>query len=509
VLIAVGTNEEIAKFIGPLTKTLELQGAMVLPGLIDSHAHLHSLGENLATLNISDVKSFNEVVAVVAARAKTSKPGDWIIGGRWDNTRWADNSFPVHDILSKVSPNNPVYLTRIDGNSALVNAKALELAGINKDRPNPQGGVIVRDDEGFPTGLLINSAMNLVKELFPQEPLDKRIEKFRQAVTYCNQNGLTGIQEAGVGPQEIELYKNLIDSRDLNIRLYAMLGEQEVPVLDVDLESYFKKNRIDNYGNHMLKVRSVKLFFDGALGSRGAAFFEPYADDPDNYGLLRVTPEYITKVSKAALAAGMGVNTHCIGIKGNRLCLDAYELALNDFPNTDHRFRIVHAQVVRQEEIDLFTKLEVIPAMMPTHCTSDMRFVEDRIGEERTKFAYAWRSFIDAGHPIPCGSDFPVESVNPLYGIYSAVTRQDHNGLPENGWHPEQRMTIQEAIKGFTIWPAYSAWQEDLLGSIEVGKLADITILDKDLLTIEPKEILKTKVLATIVGGQIKYLSTK
>jgi len=258
----------------------------------------------------------------------------------------------------------------------------------------------------------------------------------------------------------------------------------------------------------MLKVKSVKLFFDGALGSRGAAFFEPYADDPSNIGLLRITPEYITKVAKAALAAGMGVNTHCIGIRGNRLCLDAYGEALKDYPDVDHRFRIEHAQIVRAEDIELFTELGVIPAMQPTHCTSDMRFIAERTGEERAKYSYAWRSFIDAGHKIPCGSDFPVESVNPLYGIYSAVSRQDHQGMPENGWHPEQKMTIEEAIKGFTIWAAYGAWQEDVLGSIEVGKMADITILDKDLLTIEPEDILTTKVLATIVGGDVKYINS-
>jgi predicted amidohydrolase YtcJ len=285
-----------------------------------------------------------------------------------------------------------------------------------------------------------------------------------------------------------------------------MLGEQEVPVLDIDLEPYFKANRIDNYGNHMLKVKSVKLFFDGALGSRGAAFFEDYSDDPGNNGLLRITPGYITKVSKAALAAGMGVNTHCIGIRGNRLCLEAYGEALKNYPETDHRFRIEHAQVVRPEDIELFTELGVIPSMQPTHCTSDMRFIEQRIGSERSEYSYAWRSFIDAGHKIPCGSDFPVESVNPLYGIYAAVTRQDHNGWPEEGWHPEQRMTMEEAIKGFTIWAAYAAWQEDILGSIEVGKLADLTVLDKDLLSIEPKEILETKVLATIVGGEARYI---
>ncbi len=504
--IAIGSNSKIEKYIGPYTKTMEMDGAMVLPGLIDAHAHLHSLGDKLASLNISDCTSFAKVVSTVEGKVQTVKQGEWIIGGRWDHTRWEENAFPVHDDLSKVSPNNPVYLTRVDGNSAFVNGKALELAGISKETPDPVGGKIIRKANGEPTGVLINRAMNLVKDLFPELTINEKAKRFQDAVIHCNRMGLTGVHEAGVGLKEIDIYKRLIDLGRMNIRLYAMLGEQEVPVLDIDLEPYFKAQRLDNYGNNMLKVRSVKLFFDGALGSRGAAFFEDYTDDPGNNGLLRITPEYITKVSKAALAAGMGVNTHCIGIRGNRLCLDAYQEALKDYPDVDHRFRIEHAQIVRQEDIELFTELDVIPAMQPTHCTSDMRFIEERTGVERAKYSYAWRSFIDAGHKIPCGSDFPVESVNPLYGIYSAVTRQDHEGLPEGGWHPEQKMTMKEAIKGFTIWAAYGAWQEDILGSIEVGKMADMTILDKDLLTIEHKEILETKVVATIVGGELKYM---
>jgi predicted amidohydrolase YtcJ len=252
-------------------------------------------------------------------------------------------------------------------------------------------------------------------------------------------------------------------------------------------------------------VRSIKLFFDGALGSRGAAFFEPYADDPTNSGLLRITPDYIYTVSKAALEADMGVNTHCIGIRGNSLCLDAYERALKENPKEDHRFRIEHAQIVRPGDVERFISLGVIPAMQPTHCTSDMTFVEERVGADRAEGAYAWRWFIEGGLPIPCGSDFPVESTNPLLGIYAAVTRQDPSGWPEGGWHPTQRMTIQEAIRGFTIWAAYGAFQEDVLGSIQVGKYADFTILDKDILESDPKEILATVAVCTIVAGKIRY----
>lgn len=504
-IVFVGGNQDIEDYIYPNTTVIDCQGKLVLPGLIDAHAHLHSLGEELTHLNITDTQSFEEIIDRVAKRVKMSEPGDWILGGRWDQNDWEDTSFPVHDALSAVSPENPVYLTRIDGNAAFANARALELAGITKETPDPFGGVIVRKPDGEPTGVLVNRAMNGVMAKIPQDTEELFREKFLKAVNACLRVGLTGVHEAGVGPRAISLYKELIDAGQLKLRVYAMLGEETDLPQDIDLGEYFKTHRIEEYGDFMLSVRSVKLFFDGALGSRGAAFFEPYADDPANSGLLRITPEYVYTVSKAALAADMGVNTHCIGIRGNRLCLDAYGKALKENPKQDHRFRIEHAQIVGPEDVERFAALGVIPSMQPTHCTSDMYFVEERIGPERAKGAYAWRWFIDAGLPVPCGSDFPVESNNPLLGIYAAVTRQDPSGWPEGGWHPSQRMTIQEAIKGFTIWAAYGAFQEDVLGTIEVGKYADFTVLDRDILQSNPEEILATKAVCTVVAGKIRY----
>ena len=506
-IVFIGSNEEAEKYIYPNTTVLTLDGKLVLPGLIDAHAHLHSLGEELTYLNITGTTSYQQIINKVAVRVKAAKPGTWITGGRWDQNDWEDKAFPAHDPLSAVSPENPVYLNRIDGNAAFANQKALEIAGITDDTPDPVGGVIVRDENGEATGVLVNRAMNLVTEKIPPDSDDQRRQKFLKAVRSCLEVGLTGVHEAGVGPQEIAMYRDLIDTGQLNMRVYAMLGDEKDLPLDVDLVDFFKKHRIEKYGHHMLSVGSIKLFFDGALGSRGAAFFEPYEDDPDNSGLLRITPEYIYEISKAALQADMGVNTHCIGIRGNRLCLQAYEKAFLESPKTDHRFRIEHAQIIEREDVKKFVDVGVIPAMQPTHCTSDMYFVEDRVGKERAKGAYAWRWFIDAGLVIPCGSDFPVESNNPLLGIYAAVTRQDVKGWPEGGWLPEQRMTIEEAIKGFTIWAAYAAFQEDVLGSIELGKYADFTVLDKDILEIEPEEILTTKVAFTIVAGKIRYRS--
>jgi predicted amidohydrolase YtcJ len=506
-IVFVGSNEEVQDFIYPNTTVIDCDEKLVLPGLIDAHAHLHSLGEELTYLNVTGTRSFAEIIDRVAKRVKTSEPGEWIVGGRWDQNDWEDTSFPVHDDLSAVSPDNPVYLTRVDGNAGLANGKALELAGITKNTPDPFGGVFVRKADGEPTGVLVNRAMNGVIAKIPEDTEEQFREKFLKAVNACLRMGLTEVHEAGVGPRAIALYKELIDAGQLKLRVYAMLGEEKDLPQDIDLVEYFRTHRLEEYGDFMLSVRSIKLYFDGALGSRGAAFFEPYADDPSNQGLLRITPDYIYTISKAALEAGMGVNTHCIGIRGNSLCLDAYERAFKENPKEDHRFRIEHAQVVRPEDVERIVSLGVIPAMQPTHCTSDMSFVEERIGPERAEGAYAWRWFIDAGLPIPCGSDFPVESANPLLGIYAAVTRQDPSGWPEGGWHSSQRMTIQEAIKGFTIWAAYGAFQEDVLGSIEVGKYADFTILDKDILESDPKEILATKTVYAIVAGKIRYRS--
>jgi predicted amidohydrolase YtcJ len=506
-IVFVGTNRKVEKYIYPNTTVLDCTGKCILPGLVDAHAHLHSLGEELTALNVTGTKSYQEIIDRVAARAEKIQPGEWIVGGRWDQNDWDDKAFPIHDPLSAVSPHNPVYLTRIDGNAGFANLKALEMAGIDKDTPDPFGGVIVRKRNGEPTGVLVNRAMNAVLAKIPEASEDRYREKFLKAVNSCLRVGLTGVHEAGVGPRAIAMYKDLIDHDQLKIRVYAMLGEEKDLPLDIDLVQYFTNNRIEEYGKHMLSVKSIKLYFDGALGSRGAAFFEPYADDPENSGLLRVNPEYITQISRAALKADMGVNTHCIGIRGNSLCLDAYERAFKENPKKDHRFRIEHAQIVRKADVQRFASLGIIPAMQPTHCTSDMSFVEARVGTLRSEGAYAWRWFLEAGLVIPCGSDFPVESNNPLLGLYAAVTRKDLQGWPEGGWHAEQCMTIEEALKGFTIWAAYAAFQEDVLGSIEVGKYADFTILDRDILTLESEEILESKVEYTIVGGKIRYRS--
>jgi predicted amidohydrolase YtcJ len=503
-IMAVGTREEISLWIGDATIVLNTEGHLILPGLIDAHAHLHSLGDALTSLDILGTKSFEEIVDRVAGRVRSSAPGEWIVGGRWDQNAWTDRSFPIHDKLSDISPDNPVYLIRVDGNAAFANRKALEIAGIDRSTPDPTGGVIVRKPGGEPTGVLVNRAMNLVQDLIPPDSDARFREKFLLAVEACLDAGLTGVHEAGVGPRALALYKSLIDEDRLPLRINAMFGEEVDFPIGPDLTDFFRSHRVENYGGrHFLSVLGIKLYFDGALGSRGAAFFEPYDDDPGNTGLLRVTPEYVYEIAKAALEADMAVNTHCIGIRGNRQCLEAYARALAEHPNPDHRFRIEHAQFVERRDIERFAELGVIPSMQPIHAVSDMRFAEARVGARRAEGGYAWRWFLDAGLFIPCGSDFPVEPVDPLLGIHAAVTRQDVEGRPEGGWFPEQRMSIEEAVRGFTIWAARAAFQEDVLGSIEVGKLADFTILDRNILALPPEDILKTKVAAVIIGGRI------
>ena len=505
-ILFTGSNRDIEKYIGPGTQLIDAGGLTVLPGLIDSHAHLVSLGDELYNLNISDCNNFDEIVEKVAARVAEAEPGEWISGGRWDHTEWPSAVFPVHARLSAVSPDNPVYLKRVDGNSAFVNKKAMELAGISADTEDPPGGKIVRNANGEPTGILINQAMNMVKELAGNDSEELFREKLALAMERCVKSGLTSVHEAGVGTREIGIMKSMADSGKLDLRINAMLGEQEKPVFETDdLEEYFSSNKIESYANDYLCVNRIKLFFDGALGSRGAAFFDDYDDDPGNRGLLRISPGYISEVTRAALASGMSVATHCIGIRGNSLCLDAYEEALSGYDNPDHRLRIEHAQVVRKEDIERFARNGIIPAMQATHCTSDKDMIADRIGEERSEYAYAWRSFIDLGLPVPGGSDFPVEPENPFKGIFAAVTRRLPGEDASAAFNTEQLMTREEAIKSYTTWAAIAGFQEAVMGSIEPGKWADFTIIDRDILTCDAELIPGTKVVYTIVGGEVKY----
>ncbi len=495
-----GSNADAEGLIGGNTRVIDLEGHLMVPGLIDSHGHMPTLGRVLANLDLVGTKSFQAIVDMVAEKARTCEPGEWIYGHGWDQNDWDVKKFPVHDALSRVSPDNPVYMTRIDVHAAIVNAKAMEIAGVTGKTESPEGGKIHLKRDGEPTGVLIDNAMILVSSKIPEDTPDQRRDGLVRAADNCLTVGLTGVHDAGVPEDIIGDYKNLIDNDRLNIRVYAMLASEEE-----DLVPVMERNTIVGYGNNMLNVKSYKLLIDGALGSRGAAMIEDYSDERGNKGLITVPYERVLQASRAALQVGWQVNTHAIGDRGNRLVLDAFETALKENPNDDHRFRIEHSQIVAPEDFPRFAELKIIPSMQTTHCTSDMYWAEDRIGPERIKGSYAWRNFLDAGLHIPNGSDFPVESNNPMLGFYAAITRQDSESWPEGGWFPDQRMTREEALKGFTIWAAESSFQEKFVGSIEVGKYADFTVLSKDIMTVEPVEILTTKPVYTIVGGVVKY----
>jgi predicted amidohydrolase YtcJ len=500
-IIFVGTNKATSKYIDNKTKVIELNGELVLPGLVDSHGHLTGYGKSLEHIDLVGTNSFQEVLDLVNEKVKTIEPGEWIRGRGWDQNDWEIKEFPHHQALSKISPDNPVMLSRIDGHAILVNQKAMVIAGINSNTLDPDGGKIFHESNGKPTGIFLDNAEILITDYIPKYSTEEICGIIQNAANRCVELGLTSMHDAGIPISRIDDYKFLIDMRKMPLRINAMLSDTVVS----DLNGFLQKYKIDSYGNNFLRVKSIKLYADGALGSRGAALLEPYSDDPGNSGLLVTENSHMLEVCKTALESDFQVCTHAIGDKAIRTMLDIYKEALQENPKVDHRFRIEHSQIVNLADIPRYAELGIIPAMQPQHAISDMPWTEDRIGSERVKGAYAFRSFLDEGVIISCGSDFPVEIPNPLIGIHNAVTRQDKNGYPEGGWLPEQRMTVEEAIKGYTIWAAYAAFQEDILGSIEVGKLADITILDRDILTIEPTEILNTKPIYTVVGGKIRY----
>lgn len=497
----IGKVNDVQSLIGNNTEVIELNDAVVLPGLIDAHGHLTGYGKSLEYIDLVSTTSYQEIVSLVEEKTKTVDNGVWVRGRGWDQNDWEKKDFPTHHLLSAVTPNNPVVLTRIDGHAILANQAAMDIAGINSATPDTVGGKIYREFDGNPTGVFVDNAELLVTRHIPKYSQVEILNIIQNGAEQLLKYGLTGIHDAGVSTKRIEDYKYLIDNGYMPIRINAMLSDTVL----TDMTSFLSDNSIDSYGKDFLRVKSIKLYADGALGSRGAALLEPYSDDPSNTGLIVTERSHMLEVAQAALQTDFQVCSHAIGDGGIRTVLDVYKDALNEFPANDHRFRIEHSQIVDLNDVQRFADLGVIPAMQPQHAISDMPWVEARIGKERSEGAYAWRSFIDAGCIIPCGSDVPVEVPDPLLGIYNAITRQDETGSPEDGWIPKQKMTIEEAIQGYTVWAAQSAFQENILGSIEVGKYADFTILNKDILTIDPSEILETEILYTIVDGAIKY----
>jgi predicted amidohydrolase YtcJ len=496
----VGSAREAMAFAGKNASVVNLGGKIVIPGMTDAHAHLVSIGEFLRDVQLIGVRSYDEVIARVLVRLKTTQPGEWITGRGWDQNIWTTKEFPTHDALSKATPNNPVVLNRVDGHAILANAKAMQLAGVTAATKDPDGGRIIRDRNGNPTGVFVDNAKELVTRAFPGRSRASVRAATLAAIADANKWGLTGVHDPGESRRTIDVFEQIAREGKLTLRNYVMVSDDSA-----DIAYYTGRGPQNGLYGGILWIRSIKLYADGALGSRGAALLAPYSDEPGNIGLLLTPPAHLEKVAELALRKGFQVATHAIGDRGNRIALDAYDSALKKIPTADHRFRIEHAQVLSPEDIPRFARLGVIPSMQASHQTSDMGWAERRVGPLRIRGAYAWRSLLDAGSIIPNGSDSPVESDNPLVSFHSAVTRQNPGNEPAGGWYPEQRMTREEALKAMTIWPAFAGFQEKELGSLSPGKYADFVVLDRDIMRVPNEEILKTVVLETWLGGKRVY----
>ncbi|MEP6618841.1 MAG: amidohydrolase [bacterium] len=495
-----GSVREAMALKGANTRVLDLKGRTIIPGMVDAHAHLLGLGQALRTVNLVGTKSYDEVIARVVTQAKGVAAGKWILGRGWDQNQWGDTRFPTHDALSRALPNNPVFLERVDGHAQLANAAAMKAAGITAATKDPSGGRLERSATGDPTGVFVDNAMELVNRVIPPSTREEDRLAIKGAIAESQKWGLVGLHDAGESRATIDLVEDMAKSGDIPFRLYMMISDDSAAVAH-----YLARGpQSALYDNH-LWIRAIKLYADGALGSRGAALLEPYSDDAKNNGLLLSPPAHLQDVATRALRAGFQVNTHAIGDRGNRIVLDAYTAALKAVPTADHRFRIEHAQIINHDDIPRFADLGVIPSMQAVHQTSDMYWAGTRLGPTRLLGAYPWRSLLNTGIVIPNGSDAPVESINPLFSFHSAVSRQDADNWPAGGWFPEQKMTRDEALKSMTIWPAFAAFQEATMGSLTPGKLADFVILDRDIMTVADRDILGTMIVATYIGGKAVY----
>ncbi len=505
-IIFVGSNDEAQKYVGNKTRVIDLKGETVLPGLTDAHHHLEAVGFREMTLNLEGVNSLNEFLARVKARVDQAKPGEWITGRGWIETFWQPPVFPTRWDLDKVSPANPVVLGRADGHGTVVNSMALKVAGIDKTTPNPFGGEISKDKQsGEPNGMLLDAAQALVRNHVPGPTAADN----ERAVILANNRdislGWTQVQNPGGGYADIDLDSKLFREGKIKLRIYKALSTP-----GPDAQRLFHDGPIIGMFGNRLTVRSLKIYADGSLGSRSAALLAPYSDAPDTSGFLTVKEETLQPILQEALRKGIQIETHAIGDRGNRFIIDQYEKAMKEVPKAQWkiqspRWRVEHSQIVNPTDIPRFAQLGIIPSMQASHAIGDLHFAPARLGLDRLKGAYAWASFVKSGSIIPGGSDAPVERGEPMIEFYAAVARKDLKGFSGEGWHPEEALPRDQAIKMFTIWAAYAAFEEDLRGSIEVGKLADFTVLSADIMKIPEAEILKTRCFMTIIGGEVVY----
>lgn len=500
-VVFLGNDEQARAWAGERTRVIDVAGKAVFPGLVDAHGHLDNLGRWLEEVQLVGTTSRTDVLRLVMEKQATVGAGSWIHGRGWDQNDWTDVSFPSWRDLAGTEA-NPVYLERVDGHAMWLNRTALDRCGITRTTPDPPGGRIVRDANGEPTGVLVDNAEELVESHVPAASPDELDRRLQRSVDECARLGLTGVHDAGTSEAVLASLRRLGARDALSINVYALIDSDEANFARACMA---KGPSVEFDGR--LVVRALKLRADGALGSRGAALLRPYDDDPGNSGLLVDPPDSLVAWTREALRAGFQVGTHAIGDRGNRVTLDAYQQALADVPTADARLRIEHCQVLDLADLPRFAAMGVIASMQPTHATSDMPWAGTRVGTERLAGAYAWRTLLDSGAVLAFGSDFPVESVDPLWGIYSAIARTDHEGNPVGGWMPAQKLTVDEALRAFTAGAAYAAFDEKDAGTIEVGKRADLTVFDADVTTVSPYEMLRTRCAMTIVRGRIAFES--
>lgn len=502
----VGSDADVKAYVGKGTRVVDLKGATVVPGLTDSHYHLAGVGAREMNLNLEGTDSLEAFLAKVKDRVDRAKPGEWVTGRGWIETFWTPQAFPTRWDLDKISPNNPVYLTRADGHASIANSAALKAAGVDKNTPNPFGGEFLKDAKtGELTGMLIDSAQGRVGTRIPRGDNDNAEQALLIGIKRSIELGWCEVQIPGNSAAEVELIKKLFGEGKIKLRIYDSVSGPGPAAQKLLAEGPI----IGAFDNHFT-VRGIKAYMDGALGSRGAALLEPYSDSPNTSGFFTTKEEALLPMFIEALRQGIQIETHAIGDRGNRTILDLYERAFKATPPEQRkvrepRWRVEHSQIVDPVDIPRFAKLGVIPSMQPSHAIGDLHFAPSRLGMKRLEGAYAWQSFIKSGSIIAGGSDAPVERGEPMIEFYAAVARKDQKGYAGEGWHPEQAVSREQALKMFTIWAAYAAFEEKSKGSIEVGKLADLTVLSADIMKIPAPEILKTRCVMTVIGGEVAY----
>ncbi|WP_430467455.1 amidohydrolase [Winogradskyella ouciana] len=518
-ILFAGSLEEAETYKNEQTKLIDLKGKTMTPGLIEGHGHFMGLGYNELNLDLMNTTSYQAIVDAVAERVKTAQPGEWIVGRGWHQSKWDSmpaetvHGFQTHHLLSEVSPDNPVYLKHASGHAGFANAKAMEIAGLQNlaldgvKKYEVEGGEVLVDASGRPTGVFNERAQTLITQHIPEKTSQSDAKAFQLAVEACHKNGITSFHDAGIGRETIALYEKMKSEGKMHTRIYAMLTGWEKDLLN---DWYKKGIMVDE--DHLFTIRSVKLNCDGALGSRGAWLLEPYSDRPDHFGHETLPMEFVKETSLNGLKHGFQVCAHAIGDRANREILDRYEMAFKELPDmaNNHRFRIEHAQHLHPEDIPRFAEMNVIPAMQAVHMSSDRPWAIDRLGEKRIKEgAYMWQDLLQSGVPIVNGTDVPVEPINPIASFYASVSRKTLKGTPEGGYEPEQKMTRAQALKSYTLDAAYGAFEDHIKGSISVGKLADFTIYDQDIMTVGEEKILDTKVVMTIFDGKVVYDNKK